>query len=114
MWPSWDAGACERAARSYPLAASSRSWAFRGVLFADQSSRLSARNVETRSAIWTLFKPDMRKCVLPLMPISGRCTTVTSPACLLTVSRQSRAIRSRVRQLSYAGRSIAWSGMLSP
>jgi hypothetical protein len=77
-----------------------------GATRTDQSRPFSARNLETRSAIWTLFKSENAKCVLPLMPISGRCTSVTSPPCLLTVSRHARAICSRARQLSCAGRSV--------
>lgn len=38
-----------------------------------------------------LFRSEKGKCVLPLMPISGKCTTVTSPPLRLTASAQARA-----------------------
>ncbi len=71
--------------------------------FGDDRSQLrlfSAKNFSTKSAIWTLFKSDIRKCVLPRMPIAGRCTKRASPPCLLMASTQSRAMASRTRQLS--------------
>ena len=67
---------------------------------ASQSSCFSLRNCDTRSAICTLFKSDIGKWVLPLMPISGKWISRTSPPCLLTASRHSRAIFRRARQLS--------------
>src|SRR5207249_3739516 len=42
----------------------------------DQSSRLSARTFDNRSAIWTLFRSDVAKCVLPRMLIVGSSTSV--------------------------------------
>lgn len=44
-----------------------------------QSSLFCARNLDIRSAICTLLRSEKGKWVFPRMPISGRCTTVTSP-----------------------------------
>ena len=61
-----------------------------------------SRNLDSRSAISRLFRSENGKCVLPRMPISGRCTTVTSPPRRFTASLQSLAIARRTRQVVLA------------
>ena len=54
------------------------------------------------------------KCVLPRMPICGRCTSVALPPCRLMAWVHSLAIARRTRQLSSPKFGVGCSGMLSP
>ena len=63
------------------------------------SSPFLLGHADIKSATCRLFKSEKGKCVLPLMPTSGKWTTVTSPPRLLTASRHFRAISRRARAI---------------
>ena len=76
-----------------------------------RSSR-SARNFDSRSAIWTLFRSDIGKCVLPRMPAGGSERDVAA-VLVYGIPPEPRR-RAKTRHCSCAGFVLGWSGMLSP
>ena len=60
------------------------------------SSFFSTTKVDTKLAIWTLFRSEKMKCVFPL---TGRCASRVSPPCLLMVSIHSLASRCETQEL---------------